>query len=135
MAHNIIDQSKEDSLSGLMSAIDLLSEENFEARVKKIESLHDIYGLDSEHVLEDWNDLSVKVAYKKRLTCSKESLINQYKVTYEQMNMMAQQLKVAGRNEKSQKVMWQNFLKTNEMSCVMKCHVQHSYKHRIDQTY
>ena len=118
MADNIIDQSKEDSLSGLMSAIDLLSEENFEARVKKIESLHDIYGLDSEHVLEDWNDLSVKVAYKKRLTCSKESLINQYKVTYEQMNMMAQQLKVAARNEKSQKVMWQNFLKTNEMSCV-----------------
>ena len=106
MAENIIDQTKEYSLSSFMRAFDLLSEESFEARVKKIESLHNIYGLDSTHILEDWNDLSVKVVYKKRLTCSKESLINKYKVTFEQMNTMAQQLKVATRNEKSQKVMW-----------------------------
>ena len=78
MAENIIDQTKEDSLSGFMRAFDLLSEESFEARVKKIESLHNIYGLESRHVLEDWNDLSVKVVYKKRVACSKESLINQY---------------------------------------------------------
>ena len=94
----------------------MLSAESFEAGVKKIESRHDIYGLGSEHVLEDWNDLSVKLVYKKRLTCSKESLINQYKVTFEQMHMTARQFKVAARNGKSQ-VMWHNFLKTNEMSC------------------
>ena len=121
MAENIIDQTREYSLSSFMRAFDLLSEESFEARVKKIESLHNIYGLDSTHILEDWNDLSVKVVYKKRLTCSKESLINKYKVTFEQMNTMAQQLKVATRNEKSQKVMWQNFLKTNEMPCGDMC--------------
>ena len=53
VADNIIDQTKEYSLSGLMSTFDLLSEESFEVRVKKIELLHDIYGLESEHVLED----------------------------------------------------------------------------------
>ena len=53
VADNIIDQTKEDSLSGLMNTFDLLSEESFEVKVKKTESLHDIYGLESEHVLAD----------------------------------------------------------------------------------
>ena len=65
MAYNITDQTKEESLFGLMSAFDLLSDENFELfRVKKYELLYDIYGLDSEHVLKNWNDLAVQVIYK-----------------------------------------------------------------------
>ena len=40
-----------------MNAFDLLSDENFEPRVKKVGLFYDIYGLDSEHVLKNWNDL------------------------------------------------------------------------------
>ena len=42
MAENINKQTK-DSLSCLMIAFDLLSEESFKARVKKIDSLNGIY--------------------------------------------------------------------------------------------
>ena len=49
--------TKEESLSRLMNAFDLLSDQNFEPRVKKVELFYDIYGLDSEHVLKNCNDL------------------------------------------------------------------------------
>lgn len=51
-----------------MSALGLLLDEHFESSEKKFELLCDIYGLDSEHVLE--------VIYKRRLTISKNKLIS-----------------------------------------------------------
>ena len=37
--------------------------------------------------------LSVKVIHKRRFTCSKDKLIDQFKVTFERMNVMAREMK------------------------------------------
>ena len=65
MADNMTDQIKVESLSGLMRVFDLLSDENFESSMKKVELLYDIYGLDSELLPENWNDLAVQVIAKE----------------------------------------------------------------------
>ena len=55
MADNIIDQNDDSSLAALMSAFDLRSDEGLDARLEKLSSLFDVYGVDRCHELtEKW---------------------------------------------------------------------------------
>ena len=68
MAANIVDQNNDQSLSGLMSVFDLASTDDYDNRTAKIEKLHDIYGVDSEHVLEEkWAEFEVNVVFQKHV--------------------------------------------------------------------
>ena len=54
MSDNILDQNDDNSLAALMSAFDLSSEEGLDGRLEKVSAIYDIYGIDSDHMMEDW---------------------------------------------------------------------------------
>ena len=54
MSDNILDQNDDNSLAALMSAFDLSSEEGLDGRLEKVSAMYDIYGVDSDHMMEDW---------------------------------------------------------------------------------
>ena len=54
MSDNILDQNDDNSLAALMSAFDLSSEEGLDGRLEKVSAIYDIYGVDSDHMMEDW---------------------------------------------------------------------------------
>lgn len=66
-----------------MAVFDLASEEEYQPRVQKVKALYDIYVLDTEH------HFTVKVTYKKGITCPKEVLIEEFQQTYQKMKVMA----------------------------------------------
>ena len=53
MSDNILDQNDDNSLAALMSAFDFSSEEGLDGRLVKVSALYDIYGVDSDHMMED----------------------------------------------------------------------------------
>ena len=53
MSDNILDQN-DNSLAALMSAFDLTSEEGLDGRLEKVSAIYDIYGVDSDDMMEDW---------------------------------------------------------------------------------
>ena len=68
MADNILSLNGNDgSLAELMSAFDLSSEEDYEARASKVMSLYDVYCQDRIHDLEEWNGFKVKVNFPKQI--------------------------------------------------------------------
>ena len=107
MTDNIIDQTKEESLSGLISAFELQPDENFESWGKKVELLHDIYRLHSEHVFKNYNDLAVQVIYDRRFTCNKDKRIDQF------WKKWIPWVDESEKSQKIKKVMWQEFLEWN----------------------
>ena len=54
MSDTILDQNDDNSLADLMSAFDLSSEERLDGRLEKVSAIYDIYGVDSDHMMEDW---------------------------------------------------------------------------------
>ena len=54
MSDNILDQNDNNSLAALMSAFDLSPEEGLDGRLEKLSAIYDIYGVDSDHMMEDW---------------------------------------------------------------------------------
>ena len=54
MSDNILYQNDDNSLAALMSAFDLSSEEGLDGRLEKVSAIYDIYGVDSDHMMEDW---------------------------------------------------------------------------------
>ena len=52
MSDNILDQNDDNSLAALMSAFDLSSEEGLDGRLEKVSAIYDIYGVDSDHMME-----------------------------------------------------------------------------------
>ena len=50
-----------------MSAFNLSSEEDYEARASKVMSLYDVYCQDRIHDLEEWNGFKVKVNFPKQI--------------------------------------------------------------------
>ena len=54
MSDNILDQNDDNSLPALMSAFDLSSEEGLDGPLEKVSAIYDIYGVDSDHMMEDW---------------------------------------------------------------------------------
>ena len=54
MSDNILDQNDDNSLAALMSAFDLSSEEGLDGRLEKVSAIYDIYGVDSDHMMEGW---------------------------------------------------------------------------------
>ena len=54
MSDTILDQNDDNSLAALMSAFDLSSEERLDGRLEKVSAIYDIYGVDSDHMMEDW---------------------------------------------------------------------------------
>ena len=54
MSDTILDQNDDNSLAALMSAFDLSSEEPLDGRLEKVSAIYDIYGVDSDHMMEDW---------------------------------------------------------------------------------
>ena len=54
MSDNILDQNDDNSLAALMSAFDLSSEEGLDGRLEKVSAIYDIYGIDSDNMMEDW---------------------------------------------------------------------------------
>ena len=54
MSDNILDQNDDNSLAALMSAFDLSSEEGLDGRLEKVSAIYDIYGVDSDHMMEEW---------------------------------------------------------------------------------
>ena len=69
-----------------MSAFDLSSEEDYEARASKVMSLYDVYCQDRVHDLEEWNSFKVKVNFPKRIDCTRIELLSQFKKAFEKMN-------------------------------------------------
>ena len=68
IADNILPLDGNDgSLAELMSAFDLSSEEDYEARASKVMSLYDVYCQDRIHDLEEWNGFKVKVNFPKQI--------------------------------------------------------------------
>ena len=53
--------------------------------------------------------------YKRKFNCSKDKLIDQFNITFERMNVMSKEMKLLKKSQTSQKVMWQEFRKYNEM--------------------
>ena len=53
MSDNILDQNDDNSLAALMSAFDFSSEEGLDGRLVEVSALYDIYGVDSDHMMED----------------------------------------------------------------------------------
>ena len=41
-------------IADLMSAFDLSSAEGLDGRLEKVWALYDIYGVDSDHMMEEW---------------------------------------------------------------------------------
>ena len=54
MSDNILDQNNDNSLADLMSAFDLSSEEGLDGHSEKVSAIYDIYGVHSDHMMEDW---------------------------------------------------------------------------------
>ena len=54
MSDNILDQNDDNSLAALMNAFDLSSEEGLDGRLEKVSAIYDIYGVDSDNMMEDW---------------------------------------------------------------------------------
>ena len=54
MSDNILDQNDDNSLAALMSAFDLSSKEGSDGRSEKVSAIYDIYGVDSDHMMEGW---------------------------------------------------------------------------------
>ena len=81
------------SLAELMSAFDLSSEEDYEARASKVMSPYDVYCQDRVHDLEEWNGFKVKVNFPKRIDCTKSELLSQLKKGFEKMNCVARKLR------------------------------------------
>ena len=80
MADNILSlNGNNGSLAELMSAFDLSSEEDYEARASKVMSLYDVYCQDRVHDLEEWNGFKVKINFPKRIDCTKSELLSQFK--------------------------------------------------------
>ena len=52
MSDNILDQNDNNSLAALMSAFDLSSKEGSDGRSEKVSAIYDIYGVDSDHMME-----------------------------------------------------------------------------------
>ena len=101
MATNVIMQHEADSLMALMSAFNLESDEDYESQVAKVSALHDLYGTNTDHQLEDWHEFKVKVTYKRRLSFTKKELLDQLQKAFEKMNAMSSKLNYArGRKEK-----------------------------------
>lgn len=125
MADNIKDQNKEDSLSFLMSAFNLMSDEDYDSRLKKIEMLYDIYGTNhNQKIKEEWGGFQIDVTYKKRIICSKSVLVEEFEKTFQKMNTMSKTLRDAANNKKTvlhQMDMWQEYLSKNEISCPNMC--------------
>ena len=118
MVDNITNQVNDCSLMNKFSAFDLSTDDDLCTRVKKIEDLHDTYGVDSEKIVKErWNGIQLSVTYKKKLRCTKEQLIIQFKKAFPVMNEMARELRQSKEtmNPKSQYEIWQTFLKTKEM--------------------
>ena len=94
MADNILSLNGNDgSLAELMSAFDLSSEEDYEARASEVMSPYDVYCQDRVHDLEEWNRFKVKVNFPKRIDCTKNELLSQFKKAFEKMNCMARKLR------------------------------------------
>ena len=94
MADNILSLNGNDgSLAELMSAFDLSSEEDYEARASKVMSPYDVYCQDRVHDLEEWNRFKVKVNFPKRIDCTKSELLSQLKKGFEKMNCVARKLR------------------------------------------
>ena len=54
MSDNILDQNDDNSLAALINAFDLSSEEGLDGRLEKVSAIYDIYGVDSDNMMEDW---------------------------------------------------------------------------------
>ena len=64
--YNILSLNGNDgSLAELMSAFNLSSEEDYEAKASKIISHYNVYCQDRVHDLEEWNSFKVKVNFPK----------------------------------------------------------------------
>ena len=112
MADNILSLNGNDgSLAEFMSAFDLSSEEDYEARASKVMSLCDVYGQDRVHNLEKWNGFKVKVNFPKRIDCTKSELFSQFKKAFEKINCMARKL----RDDKKLKKEDQKLSQTNKL--------------------
>lgn len=75
MIENVIDQNSDSSLAALMAVFDLASEEDYEPRVQKVETLYDIYDLDMEHTLETGTTLKSREHAKRGLSAQRRSLL------------------------------------------------------------
>ena len=54
MSDKILGQNDNNNLAALMSAFHLSSEEGLDGRLEKVSAIYDIYGIDSDHMMEDW---------------------------------------------------------------------------------
>ena len=70
MTTNVIMQHEADKLMALTSALKLKSEEDYESRGAKVSALHDLYGINTDHQLEDCCEFKVVVTYKRKLLCT-----------------------------------------------------------------
>ena len=53
MSDNNLDQNDDNGLAALISAFDI-SEKGLDGPLEKLSAIYDIYGVDSDHMMEEW---------------------------------------------------------------------------------
>ena len=118
LVDNIEDQVDDCTLMNQFSAFDLSTNEDLNTREAKIEALYDTYGVDSEKKIKEmWNNIHISLTYKRRLRCSKEELVLQFKRGFSVMCELSRELRHSKDtlNPKNQYQLWQKFLTSREM--------------------
>ena len=112
---NINDQNGVDSLMGL-SLFDLSSDEDFESRLDQLSKFYDMYGVDNEHLVKkQWYNYDVRITYKRRLSCSKAEISEQFQKAWPKINMLSTQFHEAKDSDKpiTQYELWRKFVLSN----------------------
>lgn len=119
---NILDQIEEEVIAFLFSAFDLVSTDDLEDRLEKIDSLHAMYGVNREHSVDSkWFDYQVILTYKSRLSCTLAEIRDEFTKAYPAMNLLSGKLRT--RNFKTQVEAWQSFYSTNRIAFPNLCHL------------
>ena len=118
LVENIRDQVGSCNLMNQFSVFDLSTPEDLESRLLKIEALHNMYGIDVEKAVEEkWNDIDITITFKRKILCTKEELVKQFKDGFKVMNEMARELRQSKETltPKSQYQLWQDFVRTKDI--------------------
>ena len=120
LSDQIIDQHEDHSVGWLMSAFDLESTEDLPSRLEKISKLHELYGIEREHEVEEqWFDYRVILIHKPRLRCNEANLRKEFEKAYSRMNVLSQELRSGGIS--SQMEAWRKFFTTSLISYLNLC--------------
>ena len=133
---NTKDQCK-DTLAALFSAFDLDSQDTMDSREEKLGCLWEVYGKDYTHTtsLDKYCGLDIVITYKRKVTCNKKQLEDDFTKAYPVLTQLAKRRRDAMELQRESEVeivtdkvtvptqlsLLQEFIKQNEMSFFYTC--------------